>query len=135
MRLPRFLLDIIVDHARASMPREACGVVGGRAGLRATSVHRLPNTHADPEHGFAIDADELIRVIDHRLERGENLLAVYHSHPRHAAWPSAGDLADGYAIPLMLIVSLATDPPRITAWKARTGEAVPLTIEETPDAA
>jgi proteasome lid subunit RPN8/RPN11 len=68
-------------HARAASPAECCGLIGGRQQtaqtlypLRNVARHPLIAYEAAPEDLFA--AQRMIR------ERDEQLLAIYHSHPR-----------------------------------------------------
>jgi proteasome lid subunit RPN8/RPN11 len=79
--LQRAQVDEMYAHAREAQPEECCGLVGG-AGASARSVYRMRNVARDalvsyeaaPEDLF--DAQRLMRV------RGEQLLGIYHSHPR-----------------------------------------------------
>ena len=85
-------VDEMIEDARASAPAECCGLVGGR-GASALSVYPLRNVapraaaryEAAPEDLFA--AQRLMRA------RGEQLLAIYHSHPHSEdPRPSASDV-------------------------------------------
>jgi [CysO sulfur-carrier protein]-S-L-cysteine hydrolase len=85
------LLAQVVGHARASRPKEAVGVLGGRStgevDLALPLVNMVPGERAfiaDPHsqyHAFR-------RVEAERLE----VLAIYHSHPGGGVDPSADDL-------------------------------------------
>jgi [CysO sulfur-carrier protein]-S-L-cysteine hydrolase len=86
------LREAIVAHARREAPRECCGVLVGTAG-RAESAVALTNV-APGNTLYEIDPRELFDL-EFRLlpDRGQEIVAVYHSHPASEAWPSATDLA------------------------------------------
>ena len=119
--------DEIVAHARAEAPRECCGVIGGRDG-QPTRLERLTNL----EPGVAlyrIDDAELYRVYRELDADGADILAIYHSHPASAAYPSATDVALAmWPDACYLICSLA-DPaaPDLRGFRIRDGQ-----ISETP---
>ncbi|MCA1626363.1 MAG: M67 family metallopeptidase [Acidobacteria bacterium] len=68
-------------HARASSPAECCGLVGGR-GLEAQSIYPLRNVAAAPLVAYEGAPAELFAAQRRMRERGEQLVAIYHSHPR-----------------------------------------------------
>ena len=90
--LPLSLRAELLAHASGSPDREICGLLGGSA-CTATSLYRVSNTAASPEDSFFMAPQEQIRAMRTMRERGEKLLAIYHSHPHAAALPSARDLA------------------------------------------
>jgi proteasome lid subunit RPN8/RPN11 len=89
--LPPALRDEIVVHARSHTPRECCGIVSGHAG-EATGVHPLTNLEPGVTR-YLIDDEEFFRAYWEIENRGEELVAVYHSHPATVAYPSATDVA------------------------------------------
>jgi proteasome lid subunit RPN8/RPN11 len=78
--------------ARSRAPEECCGLLGGAAG-EARSVYRLRNVAARPEVAYEAAPEELFGAQRLMRERGERLVAVYHSHPRSdEPEPSAADV-------------------------------------------
>ena len=71
----------MIGHAREAVPAECCGLVGGRAG-EASSVYPLRNAASHPETTYEAAPDDLFAAQRRMRERGESLLAIYHSHPR-----------------------------------------------------
>ncbi len=104
--LPRTLVNQILAHAQSRPQQEVCGLLSARHGV-PMRLHRIHNAAADPQKLFDMDAPELIRAFREMRERGEQLFAIYHSHPRSAARPSRLD-QDLLAYPqaLYLIISL-----------------------------
>ena len=89
LHLPRSLLEALIAHAREVYPEEACGLILGR-GSRGTRILRGRNIASDPRHTFLLDPDTLIAQLEWE-EKGEHLLAIYHSHPQGPPYPSPVD--------------------------------------------
>lgn len=119
MRIARALADELVAHARQDMPNECCGLIAGRDG-EATRVIRTTNTDASP-FMYVMDPMEQMRLMEEMEDAGEELVAIYHSHTRSAAYPSRTDVDLAFfPEPLYVIVSLADrDAPEIRAFAIR----------------
>jgi proteasome lid subunit RPN8/RPN11 len=108
MKITRSLVDQIVAHAHGDLPNECCGMVGGRDGVAAT-VYRAENAEASPFR-YSISAEDQFRLMREIEDAGEELVAIYHSHTKSAAFPSQTDVnLAGWPDAVYLIVSLA-DP-------------------------
>jgi [CysO sulfur-carrier protein]-S-L-cysteine hydrolase len=121
MRIPRDLLDEIVVHAQDEAPNECCGLIAGSDG-QAIRVHRARNEFASPMR-FNVHPQDLFRITTEIEGRGEELAAIYHSHPRSEAYPSQTDinLAANWPDPLWMICSLAGTEPVVRAFRIRDG--------------
>jgi len=110
------MVEEIVEHARAGLPDEACGIVSG-TGATATRFHPAVNGDASPFR-YSIESRDLLRIVTDIDDAGEDLLAIYHSHTRSAAYPSRTDVDLAfYPGVAYLIVSLADrDTPEIRAF-------------------
>lgn len=92
MRLRRALAVEMFAHARATAPEECCGLLGG-VGVEAACVYALTNVAREPSKSYEAAPVELFDAQRRMRERGESLLAIYHSHPRaHDPVPSATDV-------------------------------------------
>jgi|SRR5215475_3278022 [CysO sulfur-carrier protein]-S-L-cysteine hydrolase len=125
--LPAHILEQLIQHARDAYPNEACGLLVGRE-----SVNRFiatKNISSDP-HQYEIDPSELISTFRSLRETGENLLAIFHSHPHGPAEPSRTDIERSYYPDAAhLIVSLAEpDRPRAVAFRIIDGEVLPIEV-------
>lgn len=69
-------------HARAASPAECCGLVGGDEEGAVHTIYRLRNVAREPEVAYEAAPEELFTAQRRMRERGERLLAIYHSHPR-----------------------------------------------------
>lgn len=121
LALPATMRDEIVAHARAEAPKEACGLVAGRDG-RATRAIRCANTHPAPVTRYTIDPREQLRAFRDMEANGEELLAIYHSHPVTQPYPSPTDRAEAhYPDAYYVLVSLRDATPELRAYRVRDG--------------
>ena len=117
MRIARSLVDEMVAHAREDLPNECCGMVGGRDG-EASEVIRVANSAASPLR-YEMDPQEQYDALKAIEDGGGELLAIYHSHTKSAAYPSQTDVNQAVAWPdqIYVIVSLADeDAPDVKAY-------------------
>ena len=78
--------------ARAAAPAECCGLLGGSSDA-ARSAYALRNVAPRPEAAYEAAPEELFEAQRRMRARGEELVAVYHSHPRSDdPEPSAADV-------------------------------------------
>jgi len=106
--LPRHLVNQLLHYAQASPEQEICGLIGGKHG-QPTTCYPIRNTADDPERRYRLDPEQHIGVLRAMREKGEELFAIFHSHPTAPAEPSATDLElAAYPEALYLIVSLDT---------------------------
>lgn len=90
LTLPPAMRAEIIEHAHDHAPRECCGVIAGRDGA-LTQLHRLTNVEPGVDR-YLFDDEEFFRVYWEIENRGESLVAVYHSHPVSVAYPSKTDV-------------------------------------------
>jgi proteasome lid subunit RPN8/RPN11 len=116
LEIPRDLHDAMVAHCLREAPLECCGVLGGFA-PRVSSFHPLRNAAAS-ETRYDADPHDLIAAVVALRQRGAEILAIYHSHPRWEAVPSKTDLRENHYGPVpRIIVSLLEDVPLIRIWR------------------
>ncbi|HEX6666116.1 MAG TPA: M67 family metallopeptidase [Solirubrobacterales bacterium] len=116
MKISQQLIDEMVAHAREDLPNECCGMVGGRDG-EATSVVRVVNSAASPLR-YEMDPQGQYNALKAIEDGGDELLAIYHSHTKSAAYPSQTDVNQAVAWPeqVYLIVSLAEPEPDVKGY-------------------
>jgi [CysO sulfur-carrier protein]-S-L-cysteine hydrolase len=114
----------MVSHAREDLPNECCGLIGGVDG-KAQTVYRARNAFASP-FSYRVDPQDQYRIIEKEMrDRGEELIAIYHSHTKSPAYPSQTDLNEAASWPeqAYLIVSLQDrDSPEVKAFWLRDNE-------------
>lgn len=109
MKISKQLIDEMVAHAREDVPNECCGMIGGRDG-EAERVVRVKNAAASPLR-YEMDPQGQFDALKEIEADGGELLGIYHSHTKSAAYPSQTDVNQGQNWPeqVYVIVSLA-DP-------------------------
>lgn len=119
IQLQREHLDEIFAHARETDPAECCGLVGGSADCRATSIYRLRNVAGDGRVSYEAAPEELFAAQRRMRERDEQLIAIYHSHPRAAEpYPSDTDVRLAYyPSATYLIIGLGGSQPVLRAFR------------------
>lgn len=107
VQLPRPLVNQLLHLAQQSPEQEVCGLIGQR-GDRCV-CYPIDNVATDASVLFALNASEQISAFKTMKERGQELFAIYHSHPHSVALPSATDIEEAdYPDALYLIISLNT---------------------------
>jgi proteasome lid subunit RPN8/RPN11 len=120
MRIAQSLIDEMVAHAREDLPNECCGMIGGRDG-EATEVIPVANSAASPLR-YEMDPQAQYDALKAVEADGGELLGIYHSHTKSAAYPSQTDVNQAIAWPeqAYVIVSLADpDNPEVKAYWLR----------------
>jgi proteasome lid subunit RPN8/RPN11 len=125
--------DAIIAHAREAAPRECCGLIGGSVDGRAQTIYRAKNVAPDPVVTYEAAAEDLFASQRAMRDRGEQLLAIYHSHPRAIdPKPSPTDVRLAYyPSAVYLIAGLGQSEPRLRAFRIdeRTGSWEPVDYE------
>ena len=104
-------------------------MIGGSDGS-AASVYRSINAEASPLR-YSLDANDQFRIMREMEERGEELLAIYHSHTASAAYPSQTDVnLAAYPDAVYLIVSLQdAESPELRGYWIRDDEISEAELE------
>ena len=122
MKISQQLVDEMVAHAREDLPNECCGMVGGKGGV-ATKVVRVVNAAATPLR-YEMDPQGQFNALKRIEGAGDELIGIYHSHTRSAAYPSQTDVnLAGWPDAVYVIVSLEDpDSPDVRGFWIREGE-------------
>jgi proteasome lid subunit RPN8/RPN11 len=120
--IPRPLVAEMFARALASAPEECCGLVGSRGA--AHTVYPLRNVARDPLNAYEGAPQELFDAQRLMRERGERLVAIYHSHPRATdPVPSESDVrAAYYPAAVHFIIGLAGGGATLRAFRLFEGE-------------
>ena len=109
VKLPRPLVNQLLQQAQQSPQLEVCGLISARDG-RPQRCYPVMNAAADNAHQFEMEPGSQIEALRQIREQGEQLFAIYHSHPDTPPLPSELDRQHTeYPQALRLIISLNTE--------------------------
>jgi proteasome lid subunit RPN8/RPN11 len=133
IRVMRAVAEAMLEHARAELPNEACGLVAGSLAVRrADAYHPARNAEASPLR-YSVHPEDLVRITFAIDDAGQDLVAVFHSHTRSPAVPSPTDRrAAMYPDQFYLLATLA-DPhagpeQALRAWRIRGDDVTEVEI-------
>ncbi len=116
--------DKILEHARAGLPYEACGLLGGEVSgetVVITDVYLLTNIDQSREH-FSMDPMEQLKAVKDIRSKGKKLLGNFHSHPESPSRPSQEDIRLAYDSKMhYLILSLMEEVPVLNSFHIEDG--------------
>jgi len=112
-------LERILAHANEENPNECCGLLGGDQHGKAASIYKLRNVASRKIDSYEAAPEDLFAAQREMRERGEQLLGIYHSHPRSAEpTPSQTDVRLAYyPQAVYFIVGLAAGEPVMRAFR------------------
>jgi proteasome lid subunit RPN8/RPN11 len=115
--VPQDLVPALPRLAAAALPREACGLLVGRAGAGGVVVTGLAPSRnlAEAEDAFEIDTAMQLALQRRLRGTGEAVVGVWHSHPSCAPVPSARDAEGAWEAGLAWLI---TSGEHTTAWRA-----------------
>jgi proteasome lid subunit RPN8/RPN11 len=121
------VLEQAITHAKANYPLEACGLLVGPG--TATRFIPVENILASPS-AYEMDPGKLIGTFRDLRNTGEELQAIYHSHPHGPARPSKSDIERAYYPEAAhLIISLADlEHPQAAAFRIVDGEVLEIEV-------
>lgn len=135
IQIPRKITNQLLHLAQISPDIEVCGLIGSKNGL-PSSCYPVKNTAELPRLRFQLDAKQQISAMAKMRDQGEELFAIYHSHPTAPATPSITDLElASYSEAFYLIISLNTKGIlEMRAFKINHKSAVEIALSLSEDA-
>lgn len=114
----------IFAYALEAAPAECCGLIGG-AGERASSLYPMRNVAANAAVAYEAAPEDLFAAQRQMRESGEQLLAIYHSHPRATEpQPSETDVRLAYyPQAIYLIIGMAGQQAVMRAFRISEAES------------
>ncbi len=136
VRISQALVDEMIEHCLTGRPNEACGLLGSRDD-DIVKVFKMTNADASPVR-YSLDPKEQFAVYRTLEEKGWELGGVFHSHTRTEAYPSPTDVREAHEDVPYVIVSLASEPATVRAfrivkegWMDPDGEIVEVPVVVT----
>ncbi len=123
IRIRQSQVEEMIEHAKSSIPSEACGILAGRENM-VTRVYEMTNTSNSPESCYSMDPEEQFKRMKEMRQLGIEMLGIYHSHTGSPAYPSARDceLAFYPEVDHVIISLHSIHSPEIKAFKIVEGD-------------
>jgi len=132
VEIPVAVVELMIEHSRASLPAEACGLIAADERGRVTAAYCLRNVDASAV-SYTVDPAEHFESLRHAESRGWHLAGVFHSHPSGPPVPSSADVA-GALEPewVYLIVGLGGEEASVRGFRIIGGRVteVPMVVVE-----
>lgn len=125
--IPSDLAEAMLVHAQTELPNEACGILSGSLGAgRVVAFHPARNAEASPLR-YNVDPDDLVRITFAIEDAGQDLVAIFHSHTRSRAVPSATDRRAAMYPDAFYVLATLADPDAaagdaLRVWRIRDGD-------------
>lgn len=127
LRLTASQWRLITEHLTRELPNEACGLLGGRAGV-VEQVIAVENAARSPVR-YRMDPARQLEAMLAIEAAGLELTAIYHSHPNGPATPSLTDIAEAYYPDSLYLIC---SPDAHGQWRGRAFRIVKGQVSETP---
>jgi proteasome lid subunit RPN8/RPN11 len=130
--LPRKFINRILFHGRSAYPDEACGILAGE-GNEVTVMYETTNMESSPV-SYMIDAQEQFKVMKEIRNKRMRMVAVYHSHPLSAPYPSPTDVKLAFYPDAAYVIAgfIDHDNPEVKAFEIIDGKVREILIK-VPD--
>ncbi|UOQ45224.1 M67 family metallopeptidase [Halobacillus salinarum] len=126
MIIPQSIYQEMIKHGYSSLPYEACGFLAGKENL-VQSIWTMEN-ELKSDRRFFVNKQVVKNNLEQIKNRGEQVMAVYHSHPTTAPVPSWSDLAHHMDQKIkMMIVSFKYPSPKVKCY-----QITPSSFRESP---
>ena len=135
LAIPLGVAEQMMAHARAEVPNEACGLLGGSlVERRASAYHPARNADESPLV-YTVHPEDLVRIVFGIEDAGDDLVAIFHSHTHTPAAPSPTDRRQARYPDVFYVLATLTDPDAspsdsLRAWRIEDGVSreVPLDL-------
>ena len=109
IKIPRKVLAEIISHSLNQDPDECCGILLGK-GDHVSSSRPVENTHPNKVSRYSMDPMAIMKLQKEADEKGDEFVAIYHSHTYTQGYPSETDVNNavesGWTDPYYVLVSL-----------------------------
>jgi [CysO sulfur-carrier protein]-S-L-cysteine hydrolase len=134
LQIPAALWRVMLAHGQVEYPLEACGLLGGRNG-RVCHLYAIENHLRSPVR-YEMDPLQQIQALLHLEDQGDDLLAIYHTHPHGPETPSPTDvdLATFSAVVYVIVSLTERANPIVRGFYITHGEVSEVALTTTANA-
>lgn len=119
--IPQHIFDEMIAHCKKGCPCEACGILAGEGNM-VSKIYAMTNTEKSPV-SYLLDSKEQFNVMKDMRENNISMVAIFHSHPSSAAYPSPTDVNLAfYEDTVYVIVSLIESTPVVKGFSIKEGK-------------
>ena len=90
LRIPKTILQGMVEHAKRESPLECCGILSGKE-KTVQKAFELKNTEESPIQ-YSMSPRDQMKVFEEMERESMEMVAIYHSHPHTIPFPSETDV-------------------------------------------
>ena len=90
IRIPKSILQQMVEHAKKESPLECCGILSGKE-RTVEKAFELKNTEESPIQ-YSMSPRDQMKVFREMERDSMEMIAIYHSHPHTIPFPSETDV-------------------------------------------
>jgi len=102
LELPQAARDAMLQHARAELPDECCGLL---IGVETVVTRTMPARNLRRSSTcYLVDPVAHFAAIRAARREGLSVIGAYHSHPATAPEPSATDLSEAHATGFLYVI-------------------------------
>ncbi len=109
----------MVQHARTELPNECCGLLAGvhdSDTLIVQAWYPLVNEAASPIE-YRSEPRSMFQAVKAMRPAGQDIVAIYHSHPTSAPIPSKTDMERFYSPEVVhFIIGMQGPEPLVRGW-------------------
>jgi proteasome lid subunit RPN8/RPN11 len=119
--IPSDIFTDMLAHCKAGYPNEACGILAGN-GNEVSKIYKMTNIENSPVT-YMLDSKEQFKAMKDMRGNNLSMLAIFHSHPSSAAYPSARDVSLAfYEDVVYIIISFIEKEPVVKGFSIKEGE-------------
>lgn len=128
------IFNEMISLCRQAYPNEACGILAGK-GNEVLKIYKMANIENSPV-SYLTDSMEQFKVMKDMRENNLSMVAIFHSHPSSAAYPSRRDVNLAfYQDTAYVVVGLAEKEPVVKAFSIREGDIkeIEVVVKSNPE--
>jgi proteasome lid subunit RPN8/RPN11 len=115
LRIPKAILQGMVEHAKRESPLECCGILSGKE-KTVEKAFELENAEGSPVQ-YSMSPRDQLKVFEEMEKESMEMIAIYHSHPHTIPFPSETDVKLAfYPDVSSIIISLKEEDPVVKAF-------------------
>jgi len=116
--IPQHIFEEMIAHCKKGYPYEACGILAGEGNV-VSKIYTMTNIEKSPV-SYLLDSKEQFNVMKDMRENSLSMVAIFHSHPSSAAYPSRTDVNLAfYEDAAYVIVSLIQSTPVVKGFSIK----------------